>query len=149
MIENFDPTPALQSAAPAVTAIVFTGDGVKPVDLDDLALCVDTGEVISLREKAILVAMDGSARTMNHTDDRPLADIAGLLRCEATMAMLKRVATLALQKASADVADRRAEAVAAGLVAAPTIRIDPRAGTLDAMLAEMDAAARLRPVYAK
>lgn len=151
MIENFEPSAALRSLAPSVTAIVYTGDGVQPVSLKDLALCVESGEVIPLNEPVFAGAAGQLPRPSGHEGIAlVLADVAGLLGCESTLDAIHRAATLALLQATTAVPARRAEAALASVALSSRnqARIERVSGSLDALVAEMDAAAHARPEFA-
>jgi len=139
MIENFEPSPALRSSAPTVTALIYTGDGEKPVDLGDLALCVETGEVVPLSEPAFAVAIGRPPPPSTASGDSPvLAAVADLLGCDATLEAFNRVASLALLQASQNVSAPLAQATPATAAAVE----ERMAKSFHALLAEMDAAER-------
>lgn len=145
MIENFPPSPALLAIAPAVTAIVFTGEVGNPVELPDLALGVETGHIVPLGIQAFAVAG-------GHVAPQPCADpaldsiaaVAELLRCETTAARLRQVAGLAQRQAADAVAEIGFRQAVAPAMPVKKSHGEPKSESMDALLAAMDAAASAR-----
>lgn len=145
MIENFEPSTALLAYAPAVTAIVYTGDVAKPVELADLALGVESGEVVPLAGVLFLPGGEGpNNQAAEDSEPVSLIDLADLLRCEPSPAALSRVAALAQLQAANAVAERRKELACTPVATLKKPPKDPMSGSMEALLAAMDAAAAAR-----
>lgn len=149
MIENLTPSSAITAIAPAVTAIVYTGDFLRPVEPTDLALGLENGEVIPLSVSLFQVAGQRATHASAEAEaEFTASNVATLLRCTASAETFQRVAMLSLLQATTDVAElRRASDRARAETPSPT-KSGPMTGSMEAMLAAMDAAeaARTEPL---